>query len=746
MSNENKLNSFINDIPKHPSYSRKAGYYYYLKTFSKLDQKKFSDVIYSVSEHYKVRDDILNFISKQKNILDKVVSFLVNKESTKKRWKYQMIKTIESSYIKSNPVTGKPLESPFQRLMRVSCSVVDLTRSDAAINVVKTYIAMCEGKYTHATPTLYNASSVSPQMSSCFTMEFSSKSTSDIYDGLKRIAIICDKSGGIGIDISNVGGTRDQFLRVINLINNTVSLIKDKKKGQQQRSGSVKLFCPIWHRRIKDFLDCGLKTPSDVVFERSNDIHYGVCINDEFMKRCYQSKNTNWTLFDPHIKTLNLDSDENKNSMTMRDVLSGAYGSEFSKTYNRMEKSTFDKDERSVVSAKDIMVKIVSSQMEYGGPSVFYIDTVNKSNALMHLGPIKTSNLCMEMALYTCTSTKSSYEMSGIGGVCNLASVCINRFVDKNNKTYDYSGLHNIVRLVCQNLNNVVTKTIAPTSDTSHGNDLTRSIGIGVQGFWEVFRDLRVAYGGYAAKAIASKIFETIYHAALFESNVIAMKTPGIVPNAFKNSFYSKGKFHFDFCDKKMFSGLYDWKILSEKIKKYGLANMQFVSPMPTVRTSLALGNSEGVDPMAATFYTRGESDRTIIVWDEGLVKRLEDEGLWNEKLKNKILSNRGQISKIEEIPSEIKVSNKYAWEMSMKDHIDMMVAITPFVDQAISMNIHLDDEGDSSSNISNKIYSCLYYAWESKLKTGVYYTRVKPVNTATNQGSMDEDCEFCSS
>lgn len=746
---EKKLNKSINNIPLHPVFSRKAGYNYYMKNFRELDTLKFSEVIKSIAKQYDSRKDVLTFIEKNKIRLNKAVFDEVKASNIKKMWKYEMLKTLEASYIKQDKITGKAIESPAHRLMRIACSIVDLKQKESIGRVIQSFRDMYNGFYTHATPTLYNASDVNPQMSSCFTVEMHNRTTEAFFETLKKVSSICDRSGGIGIDVSGIGGSREEFLRSLRIINDSVSLLKTKTDNKQKRKGSVKVFLPIWHINIEAFMDSALKTPSDIYFERSNELHYGVVVSDEFMKRC-TSENTNetWTVFDPNFKpektkVVESISEKQKSSSvdTIRNLFVNSYGKNFSSVYKDQERNNRKKDgSRKKLYCMKIMKKLIECQLQSGEPSVLYIDTTNRLNMLRHKGTIRHSNLCNEIVQLT---------DEHIGSVCNLASVCLPKFVrtienkEKSEKEFDFNQLYEIVRRVTRNLNNVVSITACPTKETNDGNNKSRSVAVGVQGFWNLFPTLGIEYGSKKSKQFTALIFETIYYAALTESNQIAKENPDIIPEWFEGSPYSKGEFHFQRCKKYLISGNWNWRKLRQSIEKYGLSNMQVQALMPTVSSSLLTGNKEGIDPPPGGFYTRDERHGTYAIWDEQLVNSLVKMDKWTDDLRKKIIKKNGQISGIDEIPNNLKKMHKYSWEMSMKTHIEVMSYASPFIDQAISMNLHLKD--DENGTIANKLFSALTYAWKLELKTGVYYVRIMPTNQPMYQGNS-EDCVMCMS
>lgn len=706
----------------HPRFSKWAGYYYYKMGYSDAMSISFTESINLVKKHHGICGKINKFIQDNAIILNAAVKS-AEIIRTKKATSHSIgkIKTLENGYLKKDK-NGKPIESIEKMIMRKSCSVVYLNLKDSVERVLETFSFISRGYFTHATPTIYNCSNKDVKaLSSCFTFEMTNEPIEEFFIGLKKVAKICNNSGGLGIDLSRFVGSKEKFLRAIKLINDTILLIKSDLKPNSKRKGSIKIFLPIWHQHIEAFINCRSKKISIHEYERSNVLHYGVLIPDIFMEICEDVKGTKkWHLFDPSSKVMN----SNKN---VRDLLTEAYGNQFTKVYKEIHKNGYSV---STIDAKILMGKMISNMFKTGGPSIMFIDKINRKNVLRHISNISTSNLCTEILLVT--------KLNQFGGVCNLSTLSLPRFVIDNGQKFDFTLLHKVTKIITWNLNRVLEETFCPTKETELGNKLSRSIGIGVQGFCDVFFMMSIVYGSEKSKVLAASIFETIYHAALTASNDIAKLYPSKIPQWFKGSPYTKEMLHFDTFKKPRISGMWDWDSLRKKISKFGLSNMHVTAQPPTGSTSWILENYESIDPYMGAFITRRERYGSFSVWDKVLINKLTRLGLWNDELRVKIIKNNGIIQEIQEIPMELRDIHKSVWNVSMKKHINVISEIIPFIDQSVSFNIY---PGKVNASI---IYSCFIDAWERGFSTGSYYTRVLPVNQARAQVSLD--CEFCSS
>lgn len=599
-------------------------------------------------------------------------------------------KTLERSYLMK--LDGKIVERPQHMLMRVSVGIhgEDI---DAAIN---TYNLMSEKWFTHATPTLFNAGTPKPQLSSCFLLSMQDDSIDGIYDTLKQCAKISQSAGGIGLSIHNVRatgayikGTNGTSNGIVPMLRNFDMTARYVDQGGGKRKGSFAIYLEPWHADIFDFLDLRKNHGKEEL--RARDLFYALWIPDLFMERV--EENGDWTIMSP---------DECPG-------LFEAYGDEFKALYEKYEREGRG---RKTIKAQDLWFEILEAQIETGTPYMLYKDAANKKSNQKNLGTIRSSNLCTEIMEYT-----SKDEVA----VCNLASIALSRFVIDGK--FDHQKLYEITKVVTRNLNKVIDVNYYPVPEAKTSNMKHRPIGIGVQGLADAFLLLKLAFESEEAKKLNQDIFETIYFAAMETSMEIAMEDGAY--ETFKGSPVSKGIFQFDMWGVTPDSGRWDWIELKQKVKKHGVRNSLLLAPMPTASTSQILGNNECFEPYTSNLYLRRVLSGEFIVANKHLMSELIDLGLWDERMMNRIKAENGSIQNIAEIPDEIKERYKTVWEISQKAIIDMSADRGAYICQSQSLNIHLQDAN------FGKMTSMHFYAWKKGLKTGMYYLRTKAATDA---------------
>ena len=600
-------------------------------------------------------------------------------------------KTLERSYLMK--LDGKIVERPQHMLMRVAVGIHG-ENIDAAI---ETYNLMSEKWFTHATPTLFNAGTPKPQLSSCFLLTMKEDSIDGIYDTLKQCAKISQSAGGIGLSIHNVRatgayikGTNGTSNGIVPMLRNFDMTARYVDQGGGKRKGSFAIYLEPWHADIFEFLD--LKKNHGKEELRARDLFYALWIPDLFMKRV--EENGDWSLFSPDVAA----------------DLCDAYGEEFERLYEKYEKE--GKARRSV-KAQELWFEILESQIETGTPYILYKDHANRKSNQKNLGTIRSSNLCTEIMEYT-----SKDEVA----VCNLASIALSKFV-KEDRTFDHQKLYEITKVVTRNLNRVIDINYYPVPEARNSNFKHRPIGIGVQGLADAFALMRYPFESAEARQLNQDIFETIYFAAMETSMEIAEKEGPY--ESFKGSPVSKGIFQFDMWGIEPNSGRWDWYDLKQKVRKHGVRNSLLLAPMPTASTSQILGNNECFEPFTSNLYVRRVLSGEFIVANKYMMNDLIDLGLWNDGLINKIKAHNGSIQDIPEIPENIKALYKTVWEISQKTVIDMAAERGAFICQSQSMNIHLTDAN------FGKMTSMHFYAWKKGLKTGMYYLRTKAATDA---------------
>ena len=668
---------------------------------------------------------------------------------------YFGFKTLEKSYLLK--LNGKVAERPQYMYMRTALQVW----GENLEKVIETYNTLSEGYYTHATPTLFNSGTGRPQLSSCFLLDVENDSIEGIFNTLKESAQISKNAGGIGISFTKVrskgtyiagtNGTSNGIIPFLKIFNETARAVD---QGGGKRKGSIAIYMEPWHADIMEFLDLRKNQGKDEI--RARDLFLAMWMNDLFMERVELDED--WSLMCPHECS----------------GLTETYGKEFRELYTSYEQQ--GKAKRTL-KAREVWNKILESQIETGTPYILYKDSINEKSNQSNIGVIRSSNLCAEIVEATgITKTQSEIlqnkellERIGLGeffgeesvnetAVCNLASIALPKFVNKN-KTYNFNKLYDVAYQATINLNNVIDVNFYPSPAAKFSNLLHRPIGLGVQGLADVFFMLGLPYESEEAKSINKEIFETIYYASIKASCDLAKEQGPYV--TYEGSPISQGKFQFDLWGAKP-TKRWDWDKLREEIKKHGVRNSLTTCIMPTASTASILGNEASCEAQTSNMYTRSVLSGTFILVNKYLVKELVKLGLWNDDIRKRIIGENGSIQNIPQVPTNIKEVYKTVYEIKQKDVIDMAADRGAFIDQTQSMNIFMD-----SPNFA-KLTSMHFYGWgrrnfimnvdgtpiipqgesieiiydsegkarcyrdkKSALKTGIYYLRNKSASDA---------------
>ncbi len=629
-------------------------------------------------------DDVHEIIQKNAEQLDS--SIIYDRDFN---YDFFGFKTLERSYLLK--LNGKITERPQQMLMRVSIGIhkEDL---DAAI---ETYNAMSQGWFTHATPTLFNAGTPKPQMSSCFLLTAKEDSITGIYDTLKQCAKISQSAGGIGLSIHDVrakgsyikgtNGTSNGIVPMLKVFNDTARYVD---QGGGKRKGSFAIYLEPWHADVFDFLD--LKKNHGKEEMRARDLFYALWIPDLFMKRV--EEDGMWTLMCPNECP----------------GLADTHGEEFEKLYTRYES---EGKGRKQVKAQDLWYKIVESQIETGTPYMLYKDACNGKSNQKNLGTIKSSNLCTEIVEYTAPDEVA---------VCNLASIALPKFVTDG--TFDHDKLFKIAYQVTKNLNRIIDHNYYPVPEARNSNMRHRPIGIGVQGLADAFIKMRFPFDSEEAQQLNKEIFETIYYAAVTASKDLA-KVEGPY-ETYAGSPISQGQFQFDMWGVTP-SNRWEWDVLREEVREHGVRNSLLLAPMPTASTAQILGNNECFEPYTSNIYTRRVLSGEFVVVNKHLLKDLVKLGIWNDDLKTKLIAANGSVQNIPEIPDNLKVLYRTAWEISQKSILQMAADRGAYICQSQSTNVFME------SPTFGKLTSMHFFGWKAGLKTGMYYLRSQAATQA---------------
>ena len=618
---------------------------------------------------------------------------------------YFGIKTLEKSYLQR--VDGRLVETPQYMFMRVAIGI----HGKDIPAVIETYDKMSQGLFIHATPTLFNAGTPRPQMSSCFLIANKGDSIDGIYGTLTECAQISKWAGGIGMHIHDIrsnksrirgtNGQSDGIIPMLRVFNATARYVNQAGR----RKGSIAVYIEPWHADILEFLELRLNQGDEEA--RCRDLFSALWIPDLFMKRV--EENGNWSLFCP---------DKARG-------LSDVYGKDFEELYTKYEEEGLA---NTTLPAADLWKAILKSQTETGTPYMLYKDACNTKSNQKNLGVIKSSNLCTEIIEYTDKDETS---------VCNLASIALPKYVNKETKTFDYDKLHEVTKVVTKNLNRVIDRNFYPVETAKRSNMRHRPIGLGVQGLADVFILCGLPFDCEESRTMNAHIFETIYHAALEASSELA-EVDGSY-ETFEGSPASQGILQPDMWEgETKFSGRYDWNAMKERVKTKGLRNSLLLAPMPTASTAQILGNNECFEPYTTNIYLRRTLAGEFVVVNNHLVNDLKERGLWSKEMKDLMVKAGGSIQNIVDIPDDIKTLYKTVWEISQKCIIDMAADRGRFIDQSQSMNLFME------SPTMSKLSSMHMYAWKSGLKTGMYYLRSK-AKARPIQFSLEPDCVACS-
>jgi ribonucleoside-diphosphate reductase alpha subunit len=616
---------------------------------------------------------------------------------------YFGLKTLEKSYLQR--LDGILMETPQYMFMRVAIGI----HGEDIPSVLETYDKMSKGMFIHATPTLFNAGTPRPQMSSCFLIANKGDSIDGIYGSLTECAQISKWAGGIGMHIHDVranksrirgtNGQSDGIIPMLRVFNATARYVNQAGR----RKGSIAVYLEPWHADIMEFLELRLNQGDEEA--RCRDLFSALWIPDLFMKRVEEGGQ--WSLFCPDKAP----------------GLSDAVGEEFEALYTKYEE---EGRANATVPAAEVWKAILKSQTETGTPYMLYKDACNQKSNQKNLGTIKSSNLCTEILEYTDKDETS---------VCNLASIALPKYVNEETRSFDYQKLHEITKIVTKNLNRVIDRNFYPVETARKSNMRHRPIGLGVQGLADVFILCRHAFDSDEAKEMNVRIFETMYHAALEASSELA-EVEGPY-ETFEGSPASQGVLQFD-----MWEGEtklhYDWDALKERIKEKGLRNSLLMAPMPTASTAQILGNNECFEPYTTNIYLRRTLAGEFVVVNKHLVEDLKKIGLWSKEMKDLMVKAGGSIQNIVDIPDDIKNLYRTVWEIKMKDVIDMAAQRGRFIDQSQSMNLFME------SPTLSKLSSMHMYAWKQGLKTGMYYLRSK-AKARPIQFSLEPECVACS-
>jgi ribonucleoside-diphosphate reductase alpha subunit len=609
---------------------------------------------------------------------------------------YFGFKTLERSYLLK--LHGQIVERPQHMLMRVSCGI----HSNNLAAAIETYDLMSQKWFTHASPTLFNAGTCMPQLSSCFLVTMKEDSIEGIYDTLKTCAMISKQAGGIGLAVHDIratgtyirgtNGTSNGLVPMLRVFNNTARYVD---QGGGRRKGAFAVYLEPWHADVLSFLDLRKNHGSEEA--RARDLFYGLWVSDLFMQRV--ERNELWSLFCPNEAP----------------GLADCWGEQFERLYTQYENQG---RARQTIKARALWTAVLEAQQETGTPYILYKDACNRKSNQQNLGTIRCSNLCTEIVEYTAPDEVA---------VCNLASIALNKFVTESGGKvgYDFQRLFEVTQVATRNLNRVIDINLYPVKEAEYSNKRHRPIGLGVQGLADAFILMRLPYESEEAQALNRDIFATIYYAALSASCDLAERDGAYA--SFPGSPASRGELQFDMwgVEPSSVGGLWDWAALKERVQRVGLRNSLLVAPMPTASTSQILGNNESFEAYTSNLYVRRTLAGEFVCVNSHLLRDLIRRGLWCDALKNKLVANNGSVQGLTEIPEDLREVYKTVWEMKGKTLINMAADRGAYIDQSQSFNVHMPNVNYA------KLTSMHFYAWKKGLKTGMYYLRTRAATDA---------------
>ncbi|KAF2471569.1 ribonucleoside-diphosphate reductase-like protein subunit large [Lindgomyces ingoldianus] len=686
----------------HPDYAILAARIA-VSNLHKQTKKQFSAVISDLHDYVNpkngthqpmISDSIYDIVMKNADDLNSAIVY-------DRDFNYQFFgfKTLERSYLLR--INGKIAERPQHMLMRVAVGI----HGEDIEKAIETYNYMSNKYFTHASPTLFNAGTPSPQMSSCFLIDMKEDSIEGIYDTLKTCAMISKTAGGIGLNVHRIratgsyiggtNGTSNGLIPMLRVYNNTARYVD---QGGNKRPGAFAIYLEPWHADVFSFLDLRKNHGKEEI--RARDLFYALWIPDLFMKRVQE--NGEWTLFCPNECP----------------GLADVYGDEFEELYHKYE---VEGRGRETVRAQKLWYAILEAQTETGNPYMLYKDACNRKSNQKNLGTIRSSNLCTEIIEYTAPDEVA---------VCNLASLALPSYVDIQRGEYDFQKLHEVTYIVTRNLNKIIEVNHYPVPEARKSNFRHRPVGLGVQGLADAFLALRLPFDSPEARKLNIQIFETIYHAALTSSCDLAKELGPY--ETYEGSPVSQGILQYDMWNVTP-TDLWDWDALKAKIAQHGVRNSLLVAPMPTASTSQILGNNECFEPYTSNIYSRRVLAGEFQVVNPWLLKDLVDMGLWSDNMKNRIIADGGSIQRIPNIPDDIKALYKTVWEISQRTIVQMAADRGAFIDQSQSLNIHMKEP------TMGKITSMHFAGWKLGLKTGMYYLRTMAAS-APIQFTVDQE------
>jgi ribonucleoside-diphosphate reductase alpha chain len=699
----------------HHDYSRLASSVA-ISSYHKETNESFCETMKSLANVGIVNQELINMID---SYGDSNIDEVINHENDY-NFDYFAWRSLFEMYLLKTP-EGVTVERPQHMYMRVALWV---TKSfDEAIEYYK---SLSNQLISPATPIMINAGTKIPQLASCVLHYNNDDSREGLLATMNDISTYSADAAGIGLCMSNIrskesrlstsGGFAGGLLKYLKIANESLRFFNQ----QGRRPGSAAIYLEPWHKDIFDLLDIKKNTGAEEL--RARDLFTALWIPDNFMKAVRESGD--WYLFCPNdIKKAGLKP------------LQECFGNEYESVYNQAVNLGLGKK----VKAQDVWTKVIESQIETGVPYLCSKDNANNKTNHQNIGVIKQSNLCNEIYQFTDEKTTA---------ICTLSSMVLKNFVKEGE--FNFKLLYEETRKVVRALNKVVDINNYSTSKGEKGGKEQRAIAIGTQGLADVFYLMDYEFTSDEAKQLNKDIFETIYFAAITESNRLVMDGKYKAYDFFQGSPMSQGQFQFDMwgLTENDLSGRWPWETLKSNVKQYGICNSLFTAQMPVASSAKITGSYEMTEPAHSAIFNRRVVGGEIMIVNKYLISDFEKLGIWGEDLKNEIIYNEGSIQNINfnnYLDTEDKKYNqkvkriehlikkyKTIWEISQRELIDMAADRGPFIDQSQSMNIYMGNPTLS------KITSSHFHAWQKGLKTLCYYVRTKAISTGAKHLAMD--------
>jgi len=618
---------------------------------------------------------------------------------------YMGIQTIYDRYLIH--IGGTRIETPQYFYMRVSMGLA-MNEANREERAIEFYHALSSFRFMSSTPTLFNAGTLHPQLSSCYL-----STVDDDLDSIFKLvaddARLSKWAGGLGNDWTNIratgshikgtNGESQGIIPFLKVANDTAVAVNQGGK----RKGAMCAYLETWHLDIEDFMDLRKNTGDER--RRTPDMNTANWIPDLFMKRI--KAGGEWTLFSP------------SDVADLHDL----YGAAFEKRYEEYEAmaKAGEITHTKTVQAEDLWRKMLMSLFETGHPWITFKDPSNVRSPQDHMGVVHSSNLCTEILLNT-----SAEETA----VCNLGSVNLTAHIKDGELNEEL--IANTVRTAIRMLDNVIDINYYPTPEARTANMRHRPVGMGMMAFQDALYKLRIPYSSEAAVAFADRSMELISYYAILTSSELAAERGTY--ESYEGSKWSRGLLPIDtieLLEQERGGSLtvdrsaqMDWTPVRESIAKHGVRNSNTMAIAPTATIANIIGVSQSIEPTYKNMYAKANLSGEFTVVNNYLVEQLKERDLWDAQMVEDLKYYDGSVQKIDRIPDDMKDIFRTSFEIDSKWLIACAARRQKWIDMGQSLNLYFDlrqvPEGGKTGRILSDMY---FFAWEAGLKT-TYYLR----------------------